>query len=91
MGVDILSNVSRMSRAVEDMESATKSDVNEITHMIKYWFQDDHHIQMSWTKLTKWNGFQPVAGTGEGDDAVDEGREEGAVAMLKEERAARSA
>ena len=33
----------------------------------------------------------PVAGTGEGDDAVDEGREEGAVAMLKEERAARSA
>jgi len=48
-----LSNVSRMSRAVEDMES--------------------------------------VAGTGEGDDAVDDGREEGAVAMLKEERAARSA
>lgn len=34
----------------------------------------------------------PVAGTGEGEDAVDEGKEEeGAVAMLKEERAARSA
>lgn len=33
----------------------------------------------------------PVAGTGEGDDAVEEGREEGAVAMLNEERAARSA
>ena len=46
---------------------------------------------MSRNTLTKWNGFQPVAGTGEGDDAVDEGREEGAVAMLKEERAARSA
>ena len=40
--------------------------------------------------MTKWNGL-PEAGTGEGDDAVDDGREEGAVAMLKEERAARSA
>ena len=40
--------------------------------------------------MIKWNGL-PVAGTGEGDDAVDDGREEGAVAMLNEERAARSA
>lgn len=50
-----MSNVSRMSRAVEDIES--------------------------------------VAGTGEGEDAVDEGREEGAavVLMLREDRAALSA
>ena len=33
MGVDILSNVSRMSRAVEDMESARESDINENAHM----------------------------------------------------------
>jgi len=35
--------------------------------------------------------MESVAGTGEGDDAVEEGRDEGAVAMLNEERAARSA
>ena len=48
----------------------------------RLWYQQ---IQVSWRRML------PVAGTGEGDDAVEEGREEGAVAMLNEERAARSA
>ena len=48
-----------------------------------------NHINDKFYDWPAW--ILPVAGTGEGDDAVDEGREEGAVAMLKEERAARSA
>ena len=53
-------------------------------------FKDHQQIQENWKPFCQW-GRLPVAGTGEGDDAVEEGREEGAVAMLNEERAARSA